>query len=203
VDIQAIIDGIVAAGELEIASIESKAETQVRSIRTTAEAEANKQKGRILKDASVRLNRTQAVISQRAVMQALQMHANARQQLILMVLEKSREDLGTIRSQEIYPSILQTFIHDAVHAILPSLVREQKMILHVDKRDKTVLNSTEISFKDRVQVQFDVQCSGGCEVESDDGLVRVLNTFESRFERALPQIQQDLSVYFEEHISSS
>jgi vacuolar-type H+-ATPase subunit E/Vma4 len=203
VDIQAIIDGIFAAGEQEIASIESKAHGQVNSIRSTAEAEANKQKDRILKDAHVRLNRTQAVISQRADMQSLQMHANARQQLILLVLEKAKEDLDAIRFTGKYPAVLQVFIQDAIHTILPSLVREQKMILHVDKRDENTLNSLEIPYKDRILVEFDAQCSGGCEVETDDGLVRVLNTFESRFERALPKIQQDLSVYFEEHISSS
>ena len=202
-DIQAIINGIVTAGEQEIALIESKAEAQVRSIRSAAEAEADKQKDRILKDAHVRLNRTQAVISQRAAMQALQMHANARQKLILMVLEKARVDMDTIRTKAEYPSIMGVLIHDAIHAILPSLVREQKMILHVDKRDESALDSIEIPFKDRVLVQCDIHCSGGCEVESDDGMVRVLNTFESRFERALPQVQQDLSVYFEEKITSS
>jgi len=202
-DIQAIIDGIVTAGEQEIASIQSKAQAQINSIRGLAEAEANTQKDHIIKETHIRVNRAQAVISQRMEMQALQMHANARQQLILMVLEKAKEDLVMIRNNADYPSILQSFIEDAINAISPSLLGEQKMILHVDKRDKSVLDSIEILGKGCVRVQFDAQCSGGCEVESDDGLVKVRNTFESRFERALPQIQQDLSMFFEEHITSS
>ena len=154
-DIQAIIDGIVTAGEQEIASIQSKAQAQINSIRGLAEAEANTQKDHIIKETHIRVNRAQAVISQRMEMQALQMHANARQQLILMVLEKAKEDLVMIRNNADYPSILQSFIEDAINAISPSLLGEQKMILHVDKRDKSVLDSIEILGKGCVRVQFD------------------------------------------------
>lgn len=202
-DIQAIIDGIVDAGEQEIASINGKANAQVRAIRDKAEAEANKQKSRILKDAHVRMNRTQAVIAQRATMQALQMHANARQQLILSVLEKSKKEMLTLRDRSDYSEILHKLISDALFAIKPSLLGNQQIFLHLDKRDEKLVKAMEVPVKDQVKWFFDLECSGGCEAESDDGMVKVSNTFESRFERALPQIQQDLSVFFEESVPSS
>jgi len=74
--------------------------------------------------------------------------------------------------------------------------------LLLNQKDEKALKSTEIKYPERVQIQYDLQCSGGCEAESDDGMVKVLNTFESRFDRALPKIQQDLSVFFEEKITS-
>jgi len=202
VDIQAIIDGIIDAGEQEIASIEKKANAQIKAIRDNAEAEANKQKNRILKDAHVRMNRTQAVVAQRTTMQALQMHANARQQLILKTLERSKTELMNIREKSNYPRIFENLISDAVSAILPSLINDQNIILHIDERDKNLVKGMKIPGKDRVQLIFDLHCSGGCEAEADDGMVKVRNTFESRFERALPQIQQDLSVFFEENVPS-
>lgn len=202
-DIQTIIDGIVDAGKQEIASINKKANDQITAIREKAVAEANQQKERILKDSRIRSKRTQAIIEQRTAMQSLQMHANARQKLILMVLEKTKSDLKTFRDKPIYCSTLQKLINDAIHAVLPSLIGNQKIVLHVNQEDEQVIQSVDIPCKEKVQIQYDLQCSGGCEVESEDGLVRVLNTFESRFDRALPKIQQDLSVFFEEQITSS
>ena len=202
-EIQAIIDGIFDAGQQEIASIKNRSKSQVKAIRDQAEAEANEQKIRILKDGRIRMNRSKAVILQRAAMQALQMHANARQSLIVMVLNSSEEVIKQIRTQPNYLAILQKLIKDAILAIIPSLIRDQKIILHLDERDVEIVEAMEIPEKNRVEMKFDLNCSGGCEAHSEDGLVRVLNTFESRFERALPKIQQDLSVFFEEKTLSS
>ena len=202
-DIQAIIDGILDAGDQQISSIKKDADTQVSSIRAKAESEANYQKDRILKDAHVRLNRSQAVIAQRAYMQSLQMHANARQKLIMDVIAKTKVDISKLRQRKEYAAILEKFICDALETILPSLLSGQKVILHVDPRDKGIIAKLTLPNKDRIIIQYDHTCGGGCEAESEDGLVRTLNTFESRFERALPMIQQKLSVFFEEKITSS
>ncbi len=202
-DIQAIIDGIKEAGTKEIALIQQKAEAQVKTIRDKAIDEGNKQRDRIAKDAQIRSNRKQAVIVQRAYMQSLQMHADARQELIVHVIEKTRERLESMRERSGYADILEDFIRDSIDAILPSLLKDQMVILHADKRDEAIVRKMEIPFSDRLQLKFDIQCNGGCEAESDDGMVRVLNTFESRFDRALPKIQQDLSVFFEEKVSTS
>jgi vacuolar-type H+-ATPase subunit E/Vma4 len=203
VDIQAILDGIEEAGAQQIASIQQTADAQVRNIRATAENEAEKQKKRILKDAHARLTRTQAVIEQRAHMQALQSHARSRQKLIEMALEKTQSKLSEIRERSEYPSILSRMISDSLHAIHPSLLDGQKIILHLDERDAKIVQKIELPYQELVVNQFDLQCSGGCEAESEDAFVKVLNTFESRFSRALPEIQQGLSVFFEEKIASS
>lgn len=202
-DIQKIIDGIVEAGDQQITSIKNNAESQVNSIRSKAESEASAQKERILKDAQVRLNRTEALIDQKAEMQALQMHADARQALIVKVLEQAREKIAQFRVNKEYTGILEKSINDALVSLKSSMIKDQVMILHLDKRDKALLKDFEIPFKERVNVQFDINCSGGCEVESEDGFVRALNTFESRFDRALPSIQQSLSKFFEEKVASS
>jgi len=203
VDIEAIIDGIKDAGMQEIASIEQNANSQVQAIREKATVEANKQKSRIVKDTTVRLNRSQAVIEQRAYMQSLQLHADARQKLMQEVIQSAKQHLKDIRSTTAYKNILEKFIQDSIRAITPSLLMHQKMILHVDKKDEDMLTTIDIPDNEQVVIQYDIECKGGCEIESDDGMVRVLNTFESRFKHALPQIEQQLSVFFEEKISSS
>ena len=133
IEIKAIIDGVFEAGQQQIITIEDEAEKKITEIRSRAEAEANVQKNRILKDGQTRLNRTSALIEQQAVMQALQLHAGARQRLIEVVLEKAKEKMSTDRNDERYKKILELLALDAVNAIKPSLLNGQKVILHFNK----------------------------------------------------------------------
>ena len=138
IEIKSIIDGVFEAGQRQINMIEDEAEKKVGEIRSRAEAEANVQKHRILKDGQARLNRTSALIEQQAVMQALQLHAGARQRLIEIVLEKAKEKMSTVRNDERYKKILKLLVLDAVNAIKPSLLDGQKVILHFNEQDKAI-----------------------------------------------------------------
>jgi len=203
IEIKAIIDGIFKAGQQQISEIESAAEKKVVEIHSKAEAEANIQKNRILKDGQARLNRTSALIEQQAIMQALQLHAGARQRLIEKVLEKAEEKMSTVRNDERYKKILKVLVQDSVNAIKPSLLDGQKVILRFDERDKMIAKEIIKELNEPVIPKFDIHSEGGCIAESEDGLVSVLNTFESRFQHSLPLIQQTLSIFFEGKISTS
>jgi len=203
IEIQAIIDGIFEAGQQQISEIEGAAEKKVDEIRSRAEAEADVLKKRILKDGQTRLNRTSALIEQQAVMQALQLHAGVRQGLIENVLEKVKEKMSTVRNDKRYKKILETLAVDAVNALKPSLLAGQKVILHFNEQDKTIAKSFVKELGEQVIPKYDISSQGGCIAESEDGMVRTLNTFESRFQHALPLIQQTLSIFFERKISAS
>ena len=203
IEIKSIIDGVFEAGQRQINMIEDEAEKKVGEIRSRAEAEANVQKHRILKDGQARLNRTSALIEQQAVMQALQLHAGARQRLIEIVLEKAKEKMSTVRNDKRYKNILKLLVLDAVNAIKPSLLDGQKVILHFNEQDKAIAKGLVKELDEQVIPMYDISCQGGCVAESEDELVRTLNTFESRFQHSLPLIQQTLSIFFERKISTS
>ena len=203
IEIKAILDGISEAGQQQISEIENAAEKKVGEIRLRAEAEANIQKNRILKDGKARLNRTSALIEQQAVMQVLQLHAGARQRLIENALEKAEEKMATVRNDERYIKILKVLVLDAVNALTPSLLDGQRVILRFDERDKAIAKDLVKELDEPVILRYDISCQGGCIAESEDGLVSTLNTFESRFQHSLPLIQQTLSIFFERKISTS
>jgi vacuolar-type H+-ATPase subunit E/Vma4 len=203
IEISAIIDGIAEAGKNQITEIEETAEKQIADIRSKAEAEASIQKNRILKDGNARLNRTRAVIEQQASMQSLQLHADARQELIDKVIAGAEERIAMIRKEPKYSGILKTLIMDAIKALKPSLLDGQKIVLHFDKRDESISKDLLKEIEDDVVSKYDISCHGGCIAESEDGLVSTLNTFESRFQHSLAMIQQTLSVFFERKISTS
>ena len=202
IEIKAIIDGIFEAGQQQIITIEDEAAKKVSEIRSRAEAESNVQKNRILKDGQARLNRRSALIEQQAVMQALQLHAGARQRLIEIVLENTKEKMSTVRNDERYKKILEMLAVDAVNAIKPSLLDGQKVMLHFSEQDKAIAKGFVKELGEQVVPKYDISCQGGCVAESEDGMVRTLNTFESRFQHSLPLIQQTLSIFFERKIST-
>ena len=196
-DLQAIQDGIVSAGRQKIRQIEEDAKLQVSQINKKARQETGVQENRILSDGRARLNREQALIEQQAVVRSLKIHADARQVLIEEVLEKVKHKVSLFRERKNYPLILSHLVDETLNAIQPSLLEGQRVIFHFDKSDKTEAAKLLKKIKLPLETKFDLQCSGGCMAETEDQLVTVKNTIESRFEHASAASQQKLSIFFE------
>ena len=201
-DLDAILDGIQKAGHQQIAQIEQDAERQTSQILAKTQKDADFQKNRILADGRARLNREQAMIDQQAVIQALQIHSDARQGLIESVLEKTKDHFSRLREDKDYENILADLVEETMQSILPSLLKNQKVILHFDPRDKKIATRVLKKYEQPLSVQYDIECFGGCSAETEDEMVFALNTIEARFEHAAPYIKQDLSIFFERKYSS-
>jgi V/A-type H+-transporting ATPase subunit E len=202
-ELNAILDGIKQAGQQQITQIKQEAEQQTSQILAKAQKDADVQKNRILSDGRARLNREQALISQQAMIQSLQIHADARQKLIEAVLKIVEIRFLDLRKQKDYETILANLVAEAMQSIIPSLLPKQKIILHFDPRDKKFAEHIVKQYEQSTSVQYDIECSGGCNAETDDSMVYALNTVESRFEHATPYIRQNLSIFFERKYSSS
>lgn len=201
-DLDAILDGIQKAGHQQIAQIEQDAERQTSQILAKTQKDADFQKNRILADGRARLNREQAMIDQQAVIQALQIHADARQGLIESVLDKAKVHFSKLRDDKDYETILANLVEETMQSITPSLLRQQKVILHFDPRDKKIADRILKKYDQPISVKYDIECFGGCTAETEDGMVFALNTIEDRFEHAAPYIKQNLSIFFERKYSS-
>ncbi len=201
-EFNAILDGIQKAGQQQIDQINREAERQTSQIIVKINKDAEFQKKRILDDGKAHLNREQAMIEQQAIIQSLQIHADARQDLIESVIKKASDGFANLRDSDSYGSILEAMINEAVNCIRPSLVNDQKIVLHFDPRDKALLKKILKKFDQAIDAQFDIECSGGCNAETEDGLVLALNTIESRYCHAEPYIKQNLSLFFERKFSS-
>jgi V/A-type H+-transporting ATPase subunit E len=202
-DLDAILSGIQKAGHQQITQIEQEAEQQASLIKEKATKDVEVQKDRILSDGRARMNREQALIEQQAIIQSLQIHANARQKLIKGILEKATNHFSDLRSDKSYSSILTNLVEETMQSITPSLINNQKVILHFDPRDEAVAKRIAKKYDQPISLLFDLECNGGCTAETEDGLVSVLNTINSRFEHALPYIKQKISLFLERKYSSS
>ena len=137
-DLDAILSGIQKAGHQQITQIEQEAGQQASLIIEKAKKDVEVQKDRILSDGRARMNREQALIEQQAVIQSLQIHANARQKLIKEILEKATNHFSDLRSDKSYSSILTNLVEETMQSITPSLINNQKVIFHFDPRDEAI-----------------------------------------------------------------
>ena len=129
-DLEAILEGIESAGKQQIQKIEADAKSQVNQINLKAREDASDQEKRILHDGRARLNREQALIEQQSVVRSLQIHADARQELIEAVLEKVRGNFGSLRKRTGYPKILAHLVDETLTALQPSLLDGQSIVIH-------------------------------------------------------------------------
>lgn len=202
-EFKAILDGIEAEGRIQIQKIEKETAKALKEINQTAETIAGERRDRILFDGRTRLNRERALIEQQASVQALKVHADARQQLIEGTLEMVQEYFKSIRQRQDYEEFLSNTIDEVMSSLRPSLLENQGIVFHFDPRDKKAVDKIFSKTDPTVAIRYDITTAGGCTGESEDGQVVALNTIESRFTHASQTIQQELSVFFEEKIHTN
>ena len=195
---QALLENLRAAAREQVRQIEENARQRAEKIVSDARAEAEAQKKRILSDGRAKLNRTQALIEQQAIIRVLQIHADARQSLIDQALQTARESFDALRARQDYSTIFKILVREALDALRPSLLPGQRAILRVDPRDLDLCRTVAGNLAEAPEVRADLQCYGGCEAETEDGLVMVKNTINARYERAQTAARQELGVFFEE-----
>ena len=199
---QGILHSIRNANHSRVRQVEAEAQQQLNQIHESAHSEADAQRQRILTDGQAYLSRQQALIEQQALMRALQIHADARLSLVERALQEAWKSLQDLRTQADYKRIFAQLVQQALDAVRPSRLNGQAIILHIDPRDKALADQLLKPLTDPPQVAADLDCLGGCYAETEDHLVMVKNTIDSRYEHALPFIRQELGNFFENRISN-
>jgi vacuolar-type H+-ATPase subunit E/Vma4 len=77
-----------------------------------------------------------------------------------------------------------------------------KAQLLADLRDRELLQNILDDLRLDLPVSYELNCWGGLIAKSEDGRVVVINTFESRLERATAFLRSHLAVLFEEEQSA-
>lgn len=196
-----MLHSIRNVGHGQARQIESEAQQRLNQINEKKQREADAQRQRILKDGEISLSRQQALIEQQALMRALQIHADARQSLVESALDEARAGFAQLRSRKDYKQIFTDLVQEALDAVQPSLMPGQRTILHIDPRDKRLAAEVCKKLKVTPEIVEDLECFGGCQAETEDQLVMVKNTIDSRFDHGLPLIRQEMAIFFEKRLS--
>ena len=201
--IQAILDAIYASGEAQVREIEVGTGTQVKEVLEEAKDEARRLREESQATAIAPAVAARARTLHRARFEAQQIIGNARQALVDAALSQVRESLTSVRSTPAYRAILRQLTEEAL-AELSALPRENANIqLEVDAHDRELLAAVLHDLQLALPTRTQLECWGGLIARSEGGRVVVVNTLESRLERANPYLHHFLAPLFGDEQSSA
>jgi V/A-type H+/Na+-transporting ATPase subunit E len=195
--LQAILEKIRDSGDVQLQEIEQGAQTQVNGILAQARAEAHQVEEDACAEASAPAIAERARILHRARLESLRIVGDVREDLVDTALSRARERLASLRADPSYPSALHALTDEA----LAELASGGQAQLLADPRDRSLLNNILDDLKLDLSVSYKLNCWGGLIAKSADGRVVVINTFESRLERATSFLRRHLAALFEEEQS--
>jgi len=193
--LQAILEKILASGELQVAEIEKNAQIQVDGILAQAQMEAGQINEDISRDVSTPAIAERARILHRARLESLRVVGDVREDLVDTAINRTRERLASFRTNPAYSMVLRLFIREALAELASG--GKQNVQLLADRRDKTLMEEILDDLKLDLPVSYELGCWGGLIARSEDGRVVVTNTLESRLEHATSFLRSHLAALFE------
>ena len=192
--LQSILEQIRAAGDAQIQEIEKNAQAQVNSISTQAQMEARQIEEEACASASALSIVERARILHRARLESLRIAGNVRENLVDTAIVRARERLTSLRADPAYPEVLRTLTEEALAELASA---DGKIRLLADPRDRMLLKNILNHLKLDLPVSYELNRWGGLIAKSEDGRVVVINTFESRLDRATAFLRRALAALFE------
>lgn len=196
--LEAILAAIRASGEKQIEEIEQRARSEAEVILADARREADKARQDARARAVMPAYGERARIIHRARLTRLRTVGDVREAAVDAALEQTRHALAGLRADSGYPAILQRLTKQALSELQGSMEDITRARLEVDPRDEELMARILRELDLRLSVTYNLECWGGLIARSEDGRIVVINTLESRMERAMPFLRRYLAALFEE-----
>ncbi len=190
--LQAILDAIQTAGEVQVREIEADARDRAQDVLCKAHVESERLCEVARQKALAPTLEDSVRIRQQAQFEARRTVSREHEALIDTVLERSREALTGIRADPGYPSVLCRLILEALADLRLSLAPGEGICLEADPRDSAVLERLLPEIDPDLPVSYPLNCCGGVVASSSDGRIVAINTLEARLERAAPFLRRYL-----------
>jgi len=194
--LQAILEKIRASGETQVQEIEKGAQSQVNGILAQARVEARQIEEDACANASTPAVAERARILHRARLESLRIVGDVREDLVDTAITRTRERLASIRADPSYSVVLRTLTQEALTELASGGAEKAQLV--ADPRDRALLKNILSNLNLDLPVNYELDCRGGLIAKSEDGRVVVINTFESRLERATTFLRRHLAALFEE-----
>ena len=197
--LQAILEKIRASGDVQVQEIEKTTQSQVSEILAQARMEARQIEEDSRAIASAPAIAERARIFHRARLESLRIVGDVREDLVDTAITRTRERLASLRTGLSYPMVLHRLTEEAFTELASDGAGKAQLL--ADPRDRSLLKNILNDLKLDLPVSYELNCWGGLTAKSEDGRVVVINTFESRLERATAFLRRHLAALFEEEQS--
>lgn len=192
-----ILEAIEVEGDTQVYEIEAQTFTQCSEIIAEAHLVSEKIKAEVRAKEIAPAYKERARIIQKARLKALQIIGDAREELVDTALGQVHEQLASIRTDNAYPIILRKLLQESLTELSNSLSDNDIIKLEADARDRGVLKNILTDLKLDFSVRYTLDCWGGVVAKSEDDCIVVINTLETRLERATPYLRCYLAALFE------
>lgn len=195
--LEAILEAIETSGREKIEQIQEQAKKEVDEILEAAREEAQSIREQERQKALRSARRERAHLLHEARSHQLKIHQEGRDHIIEEILERTRERLQDFRTEQAYEDLLQRFVDESFEALSASLVEDETPVLEIDPRDRDSLENKLAELPRNFNIEEGTKSWGGVALSSQDRRVRVINTLESRMERATPFLCVSLTARLE------
>jgi vacuolar-type H+-ATPase subunit E/Vma4 len=196
--LEAILDAIRASGQKKVDEVELGAQVESEAVLAKARQEAEKARRDAWQRSVMPAYRERARIIHRARLDQLRTVGDAREAAIDATLVRARQCLEQLRTIPAYPAVLCCLTNQALAELQGSLEESGRARLEVDPRDKVIVAKILDELGLGLCVSYQLECWGGLVARSEDGCIVVINTLESRLEKATPFLRQYLAALFEQ-----
>lgn len=194
--LQSILEKIRASGDAQISEIENNTRSRMNAILAQAQMEAHQVEGEAREAASTPAVAERARILHRARLESLRIIGNVRKELVDIAIARTGERLSSMRMDPTYPDVYRMLLHEALAELVSSGTGQVQLV--ADPRDRELLEHMLSEPGLNPSVSYELNSWGGLIAKSMDGRVVVINTFESRLERATEFLRYRLATLFGE-----
>jgi V/A-type H+-transporting ATPase subunit E len=198
--LQDILEKIRESGNTQVQEIEKSTQSQVNEILAQARMEARQIEEDSRAIASAPAIAERARILHRARLESLRIVGGVREDLVDTAITRTRERLASLPADPSYPEVLRALTEEALNKLDSGETGKAQLL--ADPRDKALLKNILDNLKLDLPVSYELSCWGGLIAKSEDGRVVVINTLESRLERATAFLRRHLAALFEEEHST-
>jgi V/A-type H+-transporting ATPase subunit E len=174
-----LLIAMVESTEERINGIMKQAHQDAKEIKRTAEEKTEPIKKSYLDSAekSLESERNKLIYSAKSEIKMDVM--KAKDEMIQRAFVEAKKSLDDLRDRESYKGRFKSMIQEAMREL-----GEEKARLHIDGRDENLCKQILDELNENSEIIVDLTSAGGLNVSTRDEKVVVLNTIESRLERA-------------------
>jgi V/A-type H+/Na+-transporting ATPase subunit E len=198
--LQVILEKIRASGAVQVQEIEETTQSQVSETLAQAGMEARQIEEDSRAIASAPAIAERARIFHRARLESLRIVGDVREDMVDTAITRTRERLASLRADLSYPTVLRKLTEEALTELASGSAGKTQLL--ADPRDRSLLKNILDDLRLDLPVSYELNCWGGLTAKSEDGRVVVINTLESRLERATAFLRRHLAALFEEEQSN-
>jgi vacuolar-type H+-ATPase subunit E/Vma4 len=195
--LSAILEAVHLSGAAKVQEIEKRASGEANELQVEARLQAQRIRENSRAKEVMPAYRERARIFHRARLESLRITGSVREALIDEALDRARGRLAGIRSDPVYPMVLDCLLQETVAELDETMEEIHLFQLAADQRDQELLQRIIENRGLNLPVEYSLHCWGGLVARSHDERVVIINTLEARFNRALPFLRRHLAVLFE------